>query len=291
VSNNQGLLYENTFRIVYVQETDTFKYFLGNVLIPFTPDIKTNLDTPDVYSIRVSFNYITSLQNYSVSTEQVGPFTGSFTTFQPAIYANVSYSYNGTDTSLIQQSAVDRVSIVSYTHTAYAVTSYAVNNSINRYAMNTNSNKEFQCVNLHTTNTITNSLISTDNTLTNATISKGTITNNLRCKTFLAGYLMNGGTTFSSMPIFCSLRGVEPNNNDDYWLVLPGFKFELYDSFFYTGQLIATFINTSTNDDPQLFAPNSINRTSSVKVFFRPTDNSPWTEIRYSGISDNFDGT
>jgi hypothetical protein len=290
VNNDQGLLYENTFRVVYVQETDIFKYFLGNVLIPFIPDIKTSDDTPDVYSIRVSFNYLTSLKNYNVSTEQEEPFTGSFTTFQPAIYANVSYSFNGTDASLIQQSAVNRVSIVSYTHTAYAITSYSLNNSINRLAMDTNTNKEFQCVNFYTDTVRTNTLISNNNTFTNATISKGTITTNLRCKTFIAGYLLNGGQTFSSMPIFCSLRGVEPNNNDDYWVVMPGFKFELYNSLFYLGELLETFINTSANDDPQLFAPSGINRTSSVKVFFRPTNSSPWTEIKYAGISDNIDG-
>lgn len=290
-SNVQGLLYENTFRLLYSQNNETFKYFLNNSLIQFTPDIKTTTDTPDIYSIRVSFNFITSLKNFNGIIDQEETFTGSFTTFQPAIYANVSFSYNGTDSSLITSTA-NPVDIVSYTHGTYAATSYSVNYNIYRFGMDANSKREFQCVNSYTNTARIKNLFSENSTISNANISilSGSVSGNLRCKSFVAGYVVDGNVPYTLSPIYCSINGINPNNADDGFIIMPGYKFELYDSLYYLGTKLQTIENTSTNDSPQYFASTSINRASSIKVFYRPTNTSSYSIVALNVISNDFNG-
>ncbi len=289
--NPFGMFQENTFRMVYSQFPAYIKYFMNNTQFRFSPDIQ-NTATTDIYTIRITFTLVYSLLNYNVSTGQLSTFTGTFTQFTPSIYSNVNYSYNGTNSSLTQSSS--SIDIISYTPQIYSSTNFTINNDVYRFGLPTSTIKETQIVNAYSNNLRSNNLNSTNSTFTNSAISNiniasGVVTNNLRCKTFIAGYLVNGNTPYDMKPIICSLNGISPNNDDDYYIIMPGFKFELYDSQYYFN-LKQTVENNSSDDSPQIYAVNSPNTTSSIKVFFRPTNTSSYTEIKLSPISLDVNG-
>ena len=287
IYNAAELLSEYTFRFSYTQTNVYMNYYLDTILIKFEPDIQTT-PTVDSYTIRCAFTYTYTLQNYDLTTETLGTFTGSFTAFNPAVYSNVPYTYNQQNISLTSTSS-PTFSIITYSPPAYSVTNYSINYNVMRFGMDTSSKKELQCVNFSTQNeNVVNSTI-TNADISNLALSAGYVTNNLRCKTFVAGYLVNGSTTsWELVPIFCSLNGIVPNNAADYFFVMPGFKFELYDGVFY-----ATLIDTieNTYDYTELFqVSGSPNRVSSIKVFYRPTNSSAYQEIRYLPLSADVNG-
>ena len=117
-------------------------------------------------------------------------------------------------------------------------------------------------------------------------------------------YMINGqydGSSNVYYPIICSgfhwvNLGI-PDNQDDAWLVYPGFGFTLYNDIVYLGTISRNYVNTSTvpvvyytgssggwvgNGTPILTTSGSTypqNSTSSVKIYFRGQ------EIRVTGIS------
>jgi hypothetical protein len=287
IYNAAELFSEYTFRFSYTQTNVYMNYYLDTILIKFEPDIQTT-PTVDSYTIRCAFTYTYTLQNYDLTTETLGTFTGSFTAFNTAVYSNVPYTYNQQNISLTSTSS-PTFSIITYSPPAYSATNYSINYNVMRFGMDTSSKKELQCVNFSTQNeNVVNSTI-TNADISNLALSAGYVTNNLRCKTFVAGYLVNGSTTsWELVPIFCSLNGIVPNNAADYFFVMPGFKFELYDGVFY-----ATLIDTieNTYDYTELFqVSGTANRVSSIKVFYRPTNSSAYQEIRYLPLSADVNG-
>jgi hypothetical protein len=287
IYNAAELLSEYTFRFSYTQTNVYMNYYLDTILIKFEPDIQTT-PTVDSYTIRCAFDYTYTLQNYDLTTETLGTFTGSFTAFNLAVYSNVPYTYNQQNISLTSTSS-PTFNVITYAPPTYIATNYSINYNVMRFGMNTNSKKELQCVNFSAQNeNVVNSTI-TNADVSNLALSAGYVTNNLRCKTFVAGYLVNGSTTsWELIPIFCSLNGIVPNNAADYFFVMPGFKFELYDGVFY-----ATLIDTieNTYDYTELFqVSGSANRVSSIKVFYRPTNTSAYQEIRYLPLSADVNG-
>ena len=287
IYNAAELLSEYTFRFSYTQTNVYMNYYLDTILIKFEPDIQTT-PSVDSYTIRCAFTYTYTLQNYDLTTETLGTFTGSFTAFNTAVYSNVPYTYNQQNISLTSTSS-PTFNLITYSPPSYSATNYSINYNVMRFGMNTNSKKELQCVNFSAQNeNIVNSTI-TNADISNLALSAGYVTNNLRCKTFVAGYLVNGSTTsWELIPIFCSLNGIVPNNAADYFFVMPGFKFELYDGVFY-----ATLIDTieNTYDYTELFqVSGSANRVSSIKVFYRPTNSSSYQEIRYLPLSADVNG-
>lgn len=287
IYNAAELFSEYTFRFSYTQTNVYMNYYLDTILIKFEPDIQTT-PTVDSYTIRCAFTYTYTLQNYDLTTETLGTFTGSFTAFNTAVYSNVPYTYNQQNISLTSTSS-PTFSIITYSPPTYSATNYSINYNVMRFGMDTSSKKELQCVNFSTQNeNVVNSTI-TNAGISNLALSAGYVTNNLRCKTFVAGYLVNGSTTsWELVPIFCSLNGIVPNNAADYFFVMPGFKFELYDGVFY-----ATLIDTieNTYDYTELFqVSGTANRVSSIKVFYRPTNSSSYQEIRYLPLSADVNG-
>jgi hypothetical protein len=287
IYNAAELFSEYTFRFSYTQTNVYMNYYLDTILIKFEPDIQTT-PTVDSYTIRCAFTYTYTLQNYDLTTETLGTFTGSFTAFNTAVYSNVPYTYNQQNISLTSTSS-PTFSIITYSPPTYSATNYSINYNVMRFGMDTSSKKELQCVNFSTQNeNVVNSTI-TNADISNLALSAGYVTNNLRCKTFVAGYLVNGSTTsWELVPIFCSLNGIVPNNAADYFFVMPGFKFELYDGVFY-----ATLIDTieNTYDYTELFqVSGTANRVSSIKVFYRPTNSSAYQEIRYLPLSADVNG-
>jgi hypothetical protein len=287
IHNAAELFAEYTFRFSYTQTNVYMNYYLDTILIKFEPDIQTT-PTVDSYTIRCAFDYTYTLQNYDLTTETLGAFTGSFTAFNTAVYSNVPYTYNQQNISLTSTSS-PTFNIITYSPPTYITTNYSINYNVMRFGMNTNSKKELQCVNFSAQNeNVVNSTI-TNAGISNLALSAGYVTNNLRCKTFVAGYLVNGSTTsWELVPIFCSLNGIVPNNAADYFFVMPGFKFELYDGVFY-----ATLIDTieNTYDYTELFqVSGTANRVSSIKVFYRPTNSSAYQEIRYLPLSADVNG-
>ena len=287
IYNAAELLAEYTFRFSYTQTNVYMNYYLDTILIKFEPDIQST-PSVDSYTIRCAFTYTYTLQNYDLTTETLGTFTGSFTAFNTAVYSNVPYTYNQQNISLTSTSS-PTFNLITYSPPTYSATNYSINYNVMRFGMNTNSKKELQCVNFSAQNeNIVNSTI-TNADISNLALSAGYVTNNLRCKTFVAGYLVNGSTTsWELIPIFCSLNGIVPNNAADYFFVMPGFKFELYDGVFY-----ATLIDTieNTYDYTELFqVSGSANRVSSIKVFYRPTNSSAYQEIRYLPLSADVNG-
>jgi hypothetical protein len=290
-SNVQGLLYENTFRIPYSIKFENFKFFLNNSLISFLPDVRNNNQTPDVYSIRVSFNFLTTVNNYNVTTDTVSTYTAGFLNFVPCIYSNVSFSYNGSVNSLITTSTATPISIVSYTPGVYAISSYSVNGNVYRIGLDTNTIKEFQCVNSVTHNgNITNA------TITNGTITNGTITNTsinkisgntllegrIKTRSLLPGYVIDGVNNFFTYPILCSMKGFRPADTDDLYYINPGYKFEIYPNDNYSG---TSYSLDNDGNTPVVKQSASVNTLGSIKVFYRNSSSEAYTEITMSFLS------
>lgn len=278
IYNAAELFTENTFRFSYTQTNVYMNYYLDNILIKFLPDIQS-VPTVDTYTIRCAFTYIYSLQNYSLTTETLGTFTGSFTAFSPVVYSNVPYTYNGTNSSLTSTSS-PTFNIITYSPPTYEITSYSINYNVYRFGMDTNTNKEIQCVNFSTSNLRTTTSNNTNLFGQNIVGEVG-----IKSRSIVAGYMFNGATTFDITPIVCSLKGFLPNDVDDYYLVNPGYKIELYNTGNYNngGNPDDEFINNGF--EAAFFTPTTPNRTGSIKVYYRNHTYESWTLISYPNIS------
>jgi hypothetical protein len=107
-------------------------------------------------------------------------------------------------------------------------------------------------------------------------------------------YMLNGsyGSTVYHFPVFCSLYSLGnvgiSMDNDDAWLVYPGFGFQLFNqnnylnaiSNFYTNTtgypLLFTFANGGFANKGYTIRMNGVNtshgQTASVKIYFRGTE-------------------
>jgi hypothetical protein len=267
-----------TKRTVHVSPQYNYEQYFTNAFVtlpsytlPFTGTLEYKIYFNFTYSYLSNFNDIagTVQAGYSVNTDvsdtQFNPALGQIV-FQTA--SGINYSASSFNVNYIDTNNIFLSNVPSQTKT-----SILVSNSI-----------------LNQNNIETNSLNTQNTTTTNIAIGGGYVTNNLRCKTFIAGYLVDGAATnYNLVPIFCSLNGINPNNAADYFFIMPGFKFELYDGSYYN-----TFLETIENpyDYTELFQLTTpVNRVSSIKVFFRPTNSSAYQEIRYLPLSANSNGT
>jgi hypothetical protein len=311
--NADKLFSENTFRLPYSIKTENFQYFLNNSMIKFLPDIRRNFQSPDVYSIRVTGSIVTSVMHYTISTNTVSTYTAGFLNYTPCIYANVLFSYNGSDSSLINMGGVTAttINIVTYTHGQYGQSSCVVNNDVYRLALSSNAIKELQCSNTcvntsYANKAIVDTLTATNSTLTNTTVSNSTVTNatitnlnvtNANIQNFtgafnfnkirgnVAAYMFNGTNSLSVVPILCSIKGINPDNADRYFIINPGFYLILYANTWYTGNS-QEIVNDG--NDPIIYTSTAPNTISSIRVYFRNNTNETWTyghEKTYAGIS------
>lgn len=122
-------------------------------------------------------------------------------------------------------------------------------------------------------------------TINEATITQATIdyTNGwFKSPANVPGYRVNGSNAFDMMPIPCSLKGILPDNSDDYWIVNPGFRFDIYRDLNYGGS-----VQSFTNDGiaPEVFTPSTANTTSSIKVYYRNRSADQWGLITRTNLS------
>ena len=98
----------------------------------------------------------------------------------------------------------------------------------------------------------------------------------------VCGWYNNSGNTHDGYMYYitCSRILIDPYDIDDYWYVLPGFKFVLYDGGRYTGTVMATIDNYSGTSVLR-GRPSTFNRTASVAVYFMYDSNF----ISISGLS------
>lgn len=87
----------------------------------------------------------------------------------------------------------------------------------------------------------------------------------------IAGYRMDGGSkSYVYTPVFASTSRLNPIDVDDAWLVMPGWRIDLYDAVEYSGYL-STCDNTS-GIKPRVFLSTETvgmaNRIASVKTYF-----------------------
>ena len=108
------------------------------------------------------------------------------------------------------------------------------------------------------------------------------VTGQIKSKSNIAGYMFNGSTLFETYPIVCSLKGFQPADRDDYYIVNPGFKFELYDGSNYSNK---TGEHSNDGDSPIVVTPSSPNTMASIKVFYRNTQNDQYEQITCTGLS------
>ena len=125
---------------------------------------------------------------------------------------------------------------------------------------------------LAVTGTVTNS---SDLTVKGNLISKG----NSFLNSVPGAWMINTGG--GSFPIFGSIKSLnttyDQSNNDDWWIVVPGYKLVIYDSENYTGSSgtvdntsgTTTVVKSSSSINPW---PNGANKVYSCKLYFGTTE-------------------
>lgn len=212
--------------------------FIGTATVIFTPDISSTTDT---YS--VNFTYSGSVSS-----------TFLFSTRARGIITNTS-------TSGISVSSTTNIStsVVNAITTGYRNPS----NSIEYILPSTNSN-----------GTITE----LENDVTaNSIISQSINTKTLIAPVGIACFLFDGSTTFTVWPFCCSMKGLNPQGADDYWVVNAGYSIYIYSANNYTGNVYA--LDNTYGTAPQRYASSPANNARSIRVFFK------YSEIVFSGIS------
>ena len=98
----------------------------------------------------------------------------------------------------------------------------------------------------------------------------------------ICGWYNNAGTSFGGIMYYitCSRRLIDPADVDDFWYVLPGYRFVLYDGENYTGAILGDFNNYSGTSVSR-HQPSGFNRCTSVAVFYINNSN----QISISGMS------
>lgn len=168
--------------------------------------------------------------------------------------------------------------VTTTTLTATTVNSTNVN-STNITTTNTTS-ENISATNTNSTNITSNIVDINEANITQATID---YTNGwFKSPANVPGYRVNGSNAFDMMPIPCSLKGILPDNSDDYWIVNPGFRFDIYRDLNYGGA-----VQSFTNDGiaPEVFTPSTANTTSSIKVYYRNRSADQWGLITRLNLS------
>jgi hypothetical protein len=167
-------------------------------------------------------------------------------------------------------------SVVTNTVTTTSLNSTTITNSgsITTNTLTTNSNATIKG----------NATIEGTTTLEQDTIIEGDTFARGRFKNInlTPGYMFDGGTSFNITPVVCSIKGFRPADNDDYWYINPGFRFDIYPNDNYGG---SAYTLANDNDYPVVFPANSTNQVGSIKVFYRNAPGTSYTEITMEYIS------
>lgn len=281
----------NTFIMDYISAQNYIQFYLGTIKFKFTPDYQ-NIGDTNVYSVRIAFSLsFVQFSNFNVQTGDTSSIGSNLLSSQMYMFSNVVYPYNGTVQSLIKCGSPATYKYYPLGPGFTGATTYSIDYTVNRNFLNTSEKKEVQ-FNIINSNSayISNANIPTASmttaTITNATITKAKIDYTdeyFKSKCNIAGYLFNGNLPYLAItPIVCSMRGMLPDNADDYFIVNPGYKLSLYRDGNYSN-----LTQELENDDivPKPFTPNPINTTSSIKVWYRNKSTDAWKEIYFIPIS------
>lgn len=250
------------------------------------------------YYTNASCNFLPSLETVSGVYKIYFTFTFSYTVNFADNPGTINGYYVNTSVSSSQAGSANLFFISSsglnYSSTSFTTSPFDVN-----YMNSNNNNSQLQINNLVSNNISNQSIIKTNtinsvnSNFDNSNISSLNVSSvssnvnfygNLRSKSFIAGYLVDGSKPYSLSPVFCSLSGISPNNADDYYIIFPGYRFELYDAQDYGGTK-TTLTNTSVDNLPEIKTVPLTNTTSSIKVYYRPTNNDNFVEITMPNIS------
>ena len=302
ISTNNTL--PTTKQYNHLSNSFTYEQYFTNATCEFLPSLdKANSAT---YKVYFTFTY-----SYSVNLSSTGNTSG--------YYVNTTVSTTQGTTVFITGSG-SNFSSTSFSYSPFDVNYMSSNNNysqlqINNLVSNNISNQStIKTNNILTGTTITNTLSSTNinnssttttNTLASTNInnagtlttnianiqSNATITNNLyvkgniKSKSLIPGFMIDGTTNFFTYPIICSMKGFRPADTDDYYYINPGFRFVIYPNDNYSGDPYPAL--TNDGDTPSIQKISTVNTIGSIKVFFREFSTGPETEIIFNQISNN----
>lgn len=282
VIGTQGINFSNRITTTVTQITIDVKKN-GVTIATFTPSFsenftrvfratKTTNSTGFTYTYEIFFGYLSF--SYNVDSYVGATYEFYVNTYLSNEFENESVIYNGVFTN---------TNITTYTNNQYigSVDFFSTNYSSPSYQLSTGSYKSQ--TGLILTNDIVSNNIYNQFNINSATASINNITNYVKQKCLIAGYMFNGSTAFEIVPIMCSLKGLDRADVDDYYLINAGYKFEIYDNFGYGGSLTQSYENDS--NEPYLWSPNTKNRSASIKVYYRNNTSESWTEVTYANIS------
>ncbi len=294
-NTNAGIGYTDTLPITkefrHIGNPYSYQQYYTNVKYAFTPTINTS--STDTYTIVANVNYsyyytasifTETLTNfgYYFNTDVSGAvYSGSTIVFfinpNGSSYSSSSFSSSSIGANLFSGSGQIQANDIICNNIYTSNTNYSTTANITTANITTG--------NITTANITTGNITNINSTTVNTSnLSVNNITSNcqfdgyIRTKSNIAGYLINGASYFESMPILCSVKGVLPDNNDDYYFVNAGYKLELYRDGNYGGGLLQTLDNTNSFS-PQVFDVINKNTTSSIKVYYLNS------EITYPYIS------
>lgn len=288
----------------YNNMANTFSYeqYFTNASCDFLPTFdKSNTTT---YKVYFTFTY-----SYSVTLAGTGTTSGYYVNTNVSTTQGTLQFYNSSSGSNYSSTSFNYSPFnVNYISTTNNYSQLQINNLVSNNISNQNTIKtntlqssDIQLSNTLTSTTINNSGTTTTNILSSSTINNSgftetntfktynaTVTNNLYAQNYIKsrsltpGYMFDGTSSFNITPIVCSIKGFRPADNDDYYYINPGFKFEIYANDNYNGTVN---VLTNNGDTPTVLAVGVANSVGSIKVFYRNSTSDAFTEITMPFIS------
>lgn len=286
VIGTQGINFSNRITSTITQITIDVKKN-GIIISTFAPQFSENFtktiratkqvsSTGFTYTYEIFFGYISftyEIDSYTSDTYEFYANTYLTNTFENE---TPIYSYVYANTNITSYIYNQYIASAEFASSNYSSPSYQL--LIPSYKSETG----LLLTNDIVSNNIYNQYNISSNTASINSASINNITNFVKMKSNIAGYLFNGSTQLAITPIICSMKGIVPDNGDDYYVLNPGFKFELYRDLNYSGPMQEI---SNDNNNPEVKTVTNKNLTSSIKVFYRNNPSEGWIEISYSGIS------
>lgn len=259
VSLTNSLPISKTYNVIASTSTTTFSYeqFFTNSSISFVPSFENAMNS---YTVEFTLTYSrtityanapgvsasqSSTQNYYLNSN-ITTNTNSNTIIFSADGSNYNKSYS----SLFEYSSISYPSISGGIQT-----------------------NDLICKNLYTqTNIYTNNIISTTATINNinntTTIETIKSPNYPIVSLFIGAYMLNGSRNagYEWHPISCSQYHLRNPDNDDVWVVYPGYKIVIYANDGYGGSSYT--INNYSGSSPSYVESSSANNANSVKLYY-----------------------
>lgn len=264
----------------------------GSIISSITPSFSETLprvfratkqtnSTGFTYTYEIFFGYISFSYTIDSFVSATYEFVSNVTLTNEFENETAIYSYVYSNTNITTYTNNAYIGSVEFYSTSYSSPSYSLTNQGYKNDSGLLLTNDITSNNIDNQNSIkTNALTASDADITKLKI--GYTNGYFKSKSNVAAYLFNGGTSFAVTPIICSMKGIIPDNGDDYYIVNPGYRIELYRDLNYGGSM--QYVEND-GTEPILFTPNPANTTSSIRVQFRPRSIDGWIGVSYAGIS------